>query len=128
LREEHAALESSAARKAIDDSQQQSYTIVSMGVGETDSLAAYTLLNFTSMLGGYCGNAALITGATGGVYLYGSLLNAMRPFIKSELFQTEFERKGRMRKLLTTIPVYLVTDEDVVLQGAALLAGVRLGR
>jgi glucokinase len=124
LREENAALESDAARKAIDAAPDQAKAIMAMGVAETDSLARYTLLNFASMLGGFCGSAALITGATGGVYLYGSLVNAMHRFVDGEFFKTEFERKGRMKRLLANIPVYLVTDEDVVLEGAALLAGI----
>lgn len=125
LREEKAALESNEARQAIDTATNPGRAIVAMGVGQTDSLARLAVLNFVSALGGVSGSLALSTGASS-VYLYGSLLNAMRPFIDSELFRVAFERKGRMQKQLADLPVFLVTDDDVVLRGAAMLAGVKV--
>lgn len=122
LRDERLAVESEAERKAIAASYSPAKAIMDAGVAQNDSLAALAVTEFTSLFGSFAGSYALSLGATGGVYLFGSLANRLVPLLKESGFEHAFSRKGRMRPYLERIPVFVVKDPDVVLKGAYLLA------
>ncbi|WP_166255542.1 glucokinase [Marinobacter salicampi] len=93
--------------------------VVQAAVGNSDTLARATLLQFCEWLGRVAGNAALTLGSRGGVYLCGGLLPRMAEFLAESGFRAGFEAKGRMRSIMEATPVYLVTDDATALYGSA---------
>ncbi len=81
--------------------------------------ASRTLDAFCTMLGGFCGNVALIYGARGGLFIGGGILPRMAERLFSSRFRERFEAKGRFRDYLRDIPTFLITDTLVGLSGAA---------
>ena len=70
------------------------------------------------LLASYLRYVALVWGATGGVYLAGSIVNTL---IKEEEYQTFreiFESSETMQALLKAIPLILVTIDDIGFRGA----------
>jgi glucokinase len=93
--------------------------ITAAALNGSDGLAHQTLQHFCEILGRVVGNAVLTLGSTGGVYLCGGILPGMINVLSQGSFQRGFEDKGRMRPLLESTPVYVVTDGRTGLFGAA---------
>jgi len=90
---------------------------------ERSDLACQQALElFVRLLGAEAGNLALVTGATGGVFLGGGMAVKLHQSLRSEIFRESFLAKGRMRALLLNIPVMLLPDERAPLLGAAIHA------
>jgi glucokinase len=70
------------------------------------------------LYGRKAGDLALTLKATGGVYLGGGIAPKMLERLSSGLFQEAFVAKGRMRRLLETIPVWVIMDDRAALVGA----------
>lgn len=89
-----------------------------------DPIAARALDLFVRLLGELCGDCALAYLSTGGIYIAGSIANALRSRIGSSVFGEAFEQTGpqSMRALVRSIPVKLVTYEETGLLGAATYA------
>lgn len=83
-------------------------------------IASATLNIFVSILGAEAGNMALKVLATGGVYLGGGIPPRILPYLSSERFMQSFCNKGRLGKMLTTIPVHVILNPKIALLGAAL--------
>ncbi|MBU0484667.1 MAG: glucokinase [Proteobacteria bacterium] len=82
-------------------------------------LCLATLYAFVRILGAETGNLALKIMATGGMYLAGGIPPRIIPALESGHFSQGFLNKGRMTKLLATIPVYVVLNQKAALLGAA---------
>lgn len=93
--------------------------ITAAAVGHADPLARQSLRHFCEILGRVAGNAALTLGSTGGVYLCGGILPRFLEFFLESPFRNGFEDKGRMRPLMESTPVYVVTESYTGLLGAA---------
>ena len=65
---------------------------------------------------------ALIWGATGGVYISGSMVNQLMKDIDLKEFRKSFEDSETMQVLLENTPVFLVLDPNLGLRGARKLA------
>ena len=90
-------------------------------LAQADAQAAEALALFFGFLGAVAGNLALTLGARGGVYLGGGVLPRMAAALQRSAFMERFLAKGRMRPLLETMPVYLITaQESPALRGMAL--------
>lgn len=76
---------------------------------------------FMALLAGFCGSAALSTGARGGVFLGGNILNARQAAL-DESFIARFLAKGRFRAWLEAVPLRLITVAEPGLAGLARLA------
>ncbi|MEW6746348.1 MAG: glucokinase [Planctomycetota bacterium] len=76
---------------------------------------------FVSLYGAEAGNLALKVMATGGVYVGGGIATKIRAKLAEGGFLESFLAKGRMRKLMESIPVRVILTERVSLLGAALL-------
>ncbi len=122
LRERKAAFESKEQREVIDDAYDTGVAIVNAALGGADGVAERAVKLYVGMLAAFAGSYALSTGATGGVYLFGSLANHLRPFLATEEFARAFANKGRLRRWCDKVPVFLVKDTDVVLRGVWMLA------
>lgn len=78
-----------------------------------------TLDVFTGVYGAEAGNLALRLLATGGVFISGGIAAKILPKLRSPIFMEAFNAKGRLKPLLETIPVKIITNDKVGLIGAA---------
>ncbi|MHC4470010.1 MAG: glucokinase, partial [Planctomycetota bacterium] len=85
-------------------------------------VSAKALDMFTSALGAVAGNLALVSLATGGVYLGGGIPPKMLGKLIDGTFIDGFLGKGRFRALLEAIPVRVILNQETALVGAALRA------
>jgi glucokinase len=91
----------------------------------TSSLAEKALDIWISVFGAEASNLALKIMATGGLFLGGGISPKILPKLKGPLFMNAFLNKGRLRSLVETIPVQVVTNEKAGLLGAARCAAAR---
>lgn len=89
---------------------------------DRDVVAREALDLFVSIYGAQAGNLALTALATGGVYVAGGIAPKILPSMQQGQFLSRFCAKGRMRDLLKSIPVYVITNQRAGLLGAALAA------
>lgn len=87
-----------------------------------DPLCVEALDVFLEAYGAEAGNAALRALARGGVFLAGGIAAKVLPRLLAGAFLRGFLDKGRMRDLAAQMPVYVVTEPNLGLLGAALLA------
>src|SRR5271168_2291729 len=76
----------------------------------TNALAEQALDLWISVYGAETGNLALKTMATGGIFLGGGISPKILPRLTGPLFMRAFVEKGRLRPLLESIPVHVVTN------------------
>jgi glucokinase len=60
--------------------------------------------------------------ATGGVYLVGGIAPRILDRLRNGMFMRAFMDKGRMSGMLSGVPVHVVTNPDIGLIGAGVLA------
>lgn len=84
-----------------------------------DRIAKLTVRMFCELLGSVAGDCALVTGARGGVFLRGHLVESISPILKRGKFRERFEDKGRMRPYLEAVPTRLIVHPEPALLGAA---------
>ena len=96
--------------------------IVRHGLAGGPGTCAEALRVFCSFYGAAAGNLALQYLATGGVYLGGGIAPAILPALRRGEFLSAFLDKGRMRTLLSLVPVVVILDPAAPLLGAASFA------
>jgi glucokinase len=96
--------------------------IVRHGIAGGPGACAETVRIFCSLYGAEAGNLALQYLATGGVYLGGGIAPAILPALRWGEFLSAFLDKGRMRSLLSRVPVVVILDPAAPLLGAAAYA------
>jgi glucokinase len=84
-----------------------------------DAICSEALGLFVHLYGVEAGNLALKLMATGGLYIAGGIAPKIIEQIKDGTFIKAFHAKGRMQALMERIPVQVVLNGDVALQGAA---------
>ncbi len=89
------------------------------------ALAVKALDLWISVYGAEASNLALKVMATGGLFLAGGISPKILDKLKGPLFMQSFLDKGRMRPLLESITVQVVTNDKTGLLGAARCAAVR---
>jgi glucokinase len=94
--------------------------VLARGVAGGDKIAMEALGQFVAWLGRFAGDAALLFGARGGVYLGGGIVPKMIDALSTGIFLSAFQDKGRMRNYLAPIPVYVIVAEHATLKGAAI--------
>jgi len=77
--------------------------------------------------GAEAGNLALKTMATGGIFLGGGISPKILPKLTGPLFMQAFLAKGRLRPLLESMPVQVITNDKAGLLGAARCAAAKSG-
>ena len=96
--------------------------ITELGMAGSDPLCARTVDLFVTLYGSEAGNLALKSLSLGGFYVGGGIAPRMaKKFTEAEFFEG-FRDKGRMEKLLLTMPVYVILDPNTGLYGAAAFA------
>lgn len=83
-----------------------------------DARARHTFEIFVDVYGAEAGNLALHTLARGGIFLAGGIAAKNVAWFTGGRFVEAFLRKGRFRRFMETIPVDLITNEEVGLIGA----------
>lgn len=111
-----------AAQRGLKAEELAPNDILTRALARSDALAVETLHLFVQWFGRFAGDAALLFGARGGVYLGGGITPRILQLLRTELFREAFEGKGRMKKYLAPIPVYAVLAEYATLRGAAIAA------
>jgi glucokinase len=91
------------------------------------SLAVKALDLWISVYGAEASNLALKVMATGGLFLAGGISPKVLPKLAGPLFMEAFVDKGRLRPLVESIPVQVITNEKAGLLGAARCAALRGG-
>ncbi len=94
----------------------------------TQPLAGKALDLWISVFGAEAANLALKTMATGGLFLAGGISPKIMAKLTGPLFLQAFLEKGRLRPLVESIPVQVVTNEKAGLIGAARCAAVRASK
>ncbi|MDH3439515.1 MAG: glucokinase [Gammaproteobacteria bacterium] len=85
---------------------------------ETDAKQE-TIAQFYRFLGCAAADLALITGASGGVYIAGGIVPAYTDKIAKSEFRSRFEDKNRYRDYMQAIPTWVITDPVPGLRGLA---------
>ena len=90
-------------------------------VAKTFSTESDTLAWAARFYGRVCRDYALLTLSLGGLYIAGGLAAKIPELVTHEEFKREFHSSSTMGHLLRKIPVFLITDENSGLWGAAFL-------
>ena len=88
-------------------------------------LAEQALDLWISVYGAEAGNLALKAMATGGIFLGGGISPKILPKLTGPLFMRAFLEKGRLRPLLESIVVQIITNDKAGLLGAARCAAAK---
>ncbi len=91
----------------------------------TDPVAEQALDLWISVYGAEAGNWGLKAMATGGIYLGGGISPKILSKLTGPGFMKAFLDKGRLRPLVESIPVKVITNDKAGLLGAARCADVR---
>lgn len=88
--------------------------------GETPSPLCRRVVDiFLEILGAEAGNLALKLYARGGIYIGGGIVPRIADKVSFDGFRASFTAKGKMERLMETIPVKLIQKKDAALIGAA---------
>ena len=121
LREEERMAEEPGIAAEVAGGEPQ-HAIVRHGLAGGQGACAETVRIFCSLYGAEAGNLALQYLATGGVFLGGGIAPAILTALRRGEFLSAFLDKGRMRGLLSRVPVAVILDPGAPLLGAASFA------
>lgn len=96
--------------------------IAEAGLKGQAEIAAQALDLFASIYGAEAGNLALKALSLDGVYVAGGIAPKLIKKLKDGTFMKAFTNKGRYKRLLSTIPVKVVMNQETGLIGAASVA------
>jgi len=102
--------------------------ISEFAMARIDPLAARALDILVAVYGAFAGNLALAMLAHGGIYVGGGIAPKIADKLKDGTFMRAFTGKGRFSELLESIPVHVILNAHVGLQGALLEAGRLVAR
>lgn len=87
-----------------------------------EPIARMTLDLFVRIYAAFVGNLALTVLPTGGIYIAGGIAAKTSGFMQQGAFLHNFLDKGRYTALLGALPVHIVTNPQIGLSGASLIA------
>ncbi|WP_111976401.1 glucokinase [Algibacillus agarilyticus] len=105
--------------KSVELSFSSPADITKHAVDGTCEYCKLTLDTFCRVMGSFGGNLALTTLTYGGVYIAGGIIPRFIEYFKNSDFRTQFEAKGRFTALNKKIPVFVITEKQPGLLGAA---------
>ncbi|MEY4139605.1 MAG: Glucokinase [Pseudomonadota bacterium] len=100
--------------------------ITKLAVEDKDPLCEETLTVFCNMLGTAASNLAVTLGATGGIYIGGSIVPRLGAFFDHSGFRDRFEAKGRFSNYLGQIPTFVITAPEATFIGASAILDAQL--
>ncbi|HVN21334.1 MAG TPA: glucokinase [Dongiaceae bacterium] len=110
---------------ALGDKRDPAAAISAAALDGTDAVAEKALELWISVCGAEASNLSLKVMATGGLFVAGGIAPKILPKLRGAWFMQGFLDKGRLRPLVESIPVYVVTNEKAGLLGAARCAALR---
>ena len=93
---------------------------------DKDPLCTQTLEVFCNMLGTAASNLALTLGATGGIYIGGSIVPRLGEFFDRSGFRSRFEQKGRFANYVGQIPTFVIKAPEATFLGASAILDTQL--
>lgn len=111
-----------ATAQAALEPEDRAAAISALGLADADPACAKALAMFVEAYGAEAGNLALKTVPSGGLFIAGGIAPKIMPALTNGAFMAAFLDKGRMRTLLESIPVAIVTEPRVSLLGGRQLA------
>lgn len=114
--------EAVVALDGIDAPKRNAAEITRAALDDNCEIAKAALDLFCAMLGSVAGNAALMFGARGGIYIAGGIAPRLTDVIMRSEFRARFERKGRFRKYLETIPTSIIIHPAATFIGLTSIA------
>ncbi len=102
--------------------QQDAAAISGAAMEGEDELAREALELFCAIYGATLGNLALFNIPQGGVYVAGGIAPRIIEWLRAGPFLAAFKDKGKMAGLMETLPLAVVMNPHVGLQGARLFA------
>lgn len=103
---------------AIISSRDPVPLITEAGVNGYDPACVLAIELFLEILGSEAGNLALKTLSTGGLIISGGMWSRLLPKLETSRFLSAFNSKGRMKGLMSTIPVTSAAISKIALNGA----------
>ncbi len=125
LRARGAAAESATVAQAMQ-SGDPAAAITHAAQEQGDALAQQALDLFMRIYGAQAGNLALSAGATGGIDIAGGIAPKIIAAF-GENFLRAFRNKGAMSRYVSAIPVRIITNTEVGLDGAVFVASRLIG-
>jgi glucokinase len=114
-----------ASIEGAEATLKQPEDVTAAALNSADTVARSAAIVFCDILGTFAGDAALMTGARGGVILAGGILPKMQAILAESSFTHRFQSRDQMGDYMRDIPVSLLSKGDAALIGAALLADER---
>ncbi|MDJ0634659.1 MAG: glucokinase [Xenococcaceae cyanobacterium MO_188.B29] len=108
--------------KNIPNTVDPAVAIAKQALFNRDELCQDAMNIFLSAFGAEVGNFALKTLPYGGLYIAGGIAPKILPLLEKQVFLSAFKDKGRMRRLLEQIPIFVVLNQDVGIIGAIFYA------
>jgi glucokinase len=108
--------------QAIASAPDRNAAIAKLGAEGTSRPATAAVERFVSLYGAEAGNLALKSMSLGGVLVCGNIAGKLLPVIQRGGFMQAFVDKGRFKAMLEKVPVAVVMDSDVGLQGSTRVA------
>lgn len=109
----------------ISASSDPSALISQAALAGEPEICVRTLDIFVSVYGAEAGNLALKGKALGGVYVGGGIAPKIQEKLRDGTFMRAFTDKGRYKELLSSIPVYVILNDEAALRGAAYYASLQ---
>lgn len=122
LKETGRAQEPAWLAERLAGAEDPSAVISDVAMEEDVEICDLALDRFVAAYGAAAGNLALTSLALGGVYLGGGIAPKILPRLRNGVLLEAFRAKGRMRDLLSQVPVRVVTEPRTALIGAARFA------
>jgi glucokinase len=119
LRDAGKAEEPAWLQKQMSDAPDAPALISRLALEKKAAICDQALNIFVGVYGSETGNCALNFLATGGVFVGGNIAAKIASRMQDSIFMNSFLDKGRMRSLLSDIPVKIVLKDNCGITGAA---------
>ncbi|MEM6549542.1 MAG: ROK family protein [Pseudomonadota bacterium] len=93
-----------------------------LAMARSEPAAGEALRLFTQVLGRVAGDLVLATGAWGGLYLTGGVIDAWRGVAEMGPFFAQHDDKGPMAERIAEVPIWHITRKDPAMLGLSLMA------
>ena len=93
--------------------------ITEAAISERLPIAVEAVSTFCDILGAFAGDAVLMAGARGGVYIAGGIAPKILPILKDSGFESRFRGRGPMSAYMDNIPVHVLVSDEAAFYGAA---------
>ncbi len=110
---------SADTRRRVETADDKAAAITRLATEESDPTCTQALAVFVEAYGAEAGNLALRSLPKGGLYVGGGIAPKIADTLAEGAFMRAFLDKGRLRDLLSDIPVHVVLEERLGLLGAA---------